>query len=347
MEGERKRVTVLFADVANYTSMAEKLDPEQVHQIMDGCFKILIDEIHRFEGTINQFTGDGIMALFGAPLAIENHAQNACRAALSIQTVLQRYSEDLKSKNGFEFRMRIGINSGLVIVGSIGDDLRMDYTAIGYTTNLAARMEGMAEPGNILASPNTYKRVEQQFEFKSLGKLEIKGKEDVVEAYELVKDKVDRPRLGLERYIFSEMVSRDKELNQLELQVNKAIAGEGSVVNIIGEAGIGKSRLISELRNSTIMKRATLLEGRAISIGRNLSFHPIIILLKYWAHIKEEDTSAAAESKLETAIRNVCPEDINEIFPFVATLMGLKLSGRYAERVNGIEGEALEKLMRH
>src|SRR6056297_2355891 len=168
MEGERKHVTVLFADVANYTAMAEKLDPEQVHQIMDGCFTILMNEIHKQQGTINQFTGDGVMALFGAPLALENHAQNACRAALSIQNTLQEFSGELKSRTGLEFKMRIGLNSGPVIVGSIGDDLRMDYTAIGDTTNLAARMESMAAPCTILVSHNTYKRVDKQFEFKPL-----------------------------------------------------------------------------------------------------------------------------------------------------------------------------------
>ncbi|MBC2717040.1 MAG: AAA family ATPase [Desulfobacteraceae bacterium] len=345
MEGERKRVTVLFADVAGFTSMSEKLDPEQVHQIMDGCFKILMDEIHNHKGTINQFTGDGIMALFGAPVAIENHAQNACQAALSIQSAIKKYSQELKSKSGIVFKMRIGLNSGPVIVGSIGDDLRMDYTAIGDTTNLAARMESMAEPGTVLVSPITYKRVSQQFDFKPLGEAKVKGKEKPLDVYELIKAKVDRPRLGLERQIFSEMIGRDDDLNKLELQVTKAASGEGSIVNVIGEAGIGKSRLIAELRNSSVMKRVTLLEGRAISIGRNLSFHPIINLLKHWANIKEEDTSLTAISKLETAIRSVCPEDTDEIFPFVATLMGMKLSGRYAERVKGIEGEALEKLI--
>ena len=137
IEGERKLVTVLFADVANYTSISEKLDPEEVQQIMDGCFKILMDEIHRYEGTINQFTGDGVMALFGAPIAHEDHAQRACYAALSIQKAIGQYGEKLKKDRGVEFKMRIGLNSGPVIVGSIGDDLRMDYTAVGDTTNLA------------------------------------------------------------------------------------------------------------------------------------------------------------------------------------------------------------------
>jgi len=146
IEGERKMVTVLFADVANYTSMYEKPDPEGVHQIMDGCFKILMDEIHNHEGTINQFTGDGIMALFGAPITHEEHAQKACYAALSIQESLQEYKKLLNDKFEVDFNMRIGINSGTVVVGSIGDDLRMDYTAIGDTTNLAARMESLAEP---------------------------------------------------------------------------------------------------------------------------------------------------------------------------------------------------------
>ena len=344
MEGERKRVTVLFADVAGFTSMSEKLDPEEVHQIMDGCFKILMDEIHNHQGTINQFTGDGVMALFGAPVAIENHAQNACQAALSIQSAIKKYSEDLKTKFGLDFKMRIGLNTGPVIVGSIGDDLRMDYTAIGDTVNLASRMESNAEPGNVLVSPNTYERVMHRFKFKPLGKVAVKGKEEPLDVYELV-GQIEKSGAGLNRQIFSEMVGRDDDLNKLELQVNKAASGEGSIVNVIGEAGIGKSRLIAELRNSSVMKRVTLLEGRAISIGRNLSFHPIINLLKHWAQINDKDTSVSALGKLETAIRSVCPEDTNEIFPFVATLMGMKLSGRYAERVNGIEGEALEKLI--
>ncbi|MBC2716711.1 MAG: AAA family ATPase [Desulfobacteraceae bacterium] len=345
MEGERKRVTVLFADVAGFTSMSEKLDPEEVHQIMDGCFKILMDEIHNHQGTINQFTGDGVMALFGAPVAIENHAQNACQAALSIQNAIKNYSEELKNKYGFKFKMRIGLNSGPVIVGSIGDDLRMDYTAIGDTTNLAARMESMAQPGTILVSPITYKRVSQFFKFEPLGKVTVKGKEEPLDVYELIKAKADRPHLGFERQIYSEMVGRDNDLNKLELQVNKAVDGEGSIVNVIGEAGIGKSRLIAELKNRDVVSRVTFLEGRAISIGRNLSFHPIINLLKHWARIKKDDNSSTALGKLETAIRSVCPEDTNEIFPFVATLMGMKLSGRHAERVKGIEGEALEKLI--
>jgi class 3 adenylate cyclase len=169
IEGERKIVSVLFADVANYTSISEKLDPEQVHQIMDDCFKILIDEIHRYEGTINQFTGDGIMALFGAPVAHEDHAQRACLAALAIQKKMVGLHERLKAENRINFNLRIGINTGPVVVGSIGDDLRMDYTALGDTTNLAARMQQHAEPGKILITDSTHNAISLHFITDSLG----------------------------------------------------------------------------------------------------------------------------------------------------------------------------------
>jgi len=345
IEGERKLVTVLFADVANYTAMAEQLDPEEAHQIMDGCFRILLDEVHECHGTINQFTGDGIMALFGAPLAMEDHAQRACHAALAIQRALQRFGEEVEKKFGLEFKMRVGLNSGPVIVGAIGNDLRMDYTAIGDTTNLAARMQGMAEPATVLVSPHTYKEVSQQFEFKPLGTVQVKGKKRPLEVYELIKEKVMRPRLGLERMIYSEMVGRDKELDMLKHQVQKVVDGAGSIVNIMGEAGIGKSRLVAELKKCDVIKKVVLFEGRAISTGRNLSFHPIIDLLKPWARIGEDDSGSAALRKLETAIKRVYPEEMHEVLPFVATLMGMRLTGRYAERVKGIEGEALEKLI--
>ena len=344
IEGERKLVTVFFADVAGFSSFSEKLDPEQVHRIMDGAFRIMMDEIHEYEGTINQFTGDGVMALFGAPVAHEDHAQRACHAALAIQKAMVVYSEKVKRDLGMNFKMRAGLNTGSVVVGSIGDDLRMDYTAVGDTVNLASRMESNARPGTILVSNNTYKRAKQRFKFTSLGSVKVKGKEKPLVVYELV-DTIERPKSGLDRQIVSEMVGREKELNRLEFQVRKAINGEGSVVNIIGEAGIGKSRLIAELKNRDVMKKVTLLEGRAISMGRNLSFHPVIDILKQWAQIREDESEAAALSKLETAIRQVYPEEMQEVLPFVATLMGMKLSGRYEERVKGIEGEALEKLI--
>jgi len=238
IEGERKLVTVLFADVANYTAMAEKLDPEEVHQIMDGCFKIIMDEIHEYEGTINQFTGDGVMSLFGAPVAHEDHAQRACHAALSIQEAIGEYGEKIKKDCGIEFRMRIGLNSGPVIVGSIGDDLRMDYTAVGDTTNLGSRMESLARPGAILVSSDTHRLVRDFFEFKSLGKVEIKGKEAPQEAFELIEAGGVETRIeaavtkGLTRF-----VGRKNSMAALMEAYDNSQSGSGQVVGMVGEAG--------------------------------------------------------------------------------------------------------------
>jgi class 3 adenylate cyclase len=250
IEGERKLVTVLFADVANYTAMSEKLDPEEVHQIMDGCFKILMDEIHKYEGTITQFTGDGVMALFGAPVAHEDHAQRACYAALSIQKAVKEYGQEVKSLYGQNFKMRVGLNSGQVVVASIGDDLRMDYTAIGDTTNLASRMESAARPGTILVSDHTHRLVRDFFDFEPLGKVIVKGKEEPQETYELLKAGKVETRIeaavakGLTRF-----VGRYNSMAGLMEAYEKVRSGSGQVLGIVGEAGVGKSRLLFESRN--------------------------------------------------------------------------------------------------
>ena len=291
---------------------------------------------------VHRRRGDG--PLFGAPIAHEDHAQRACHAALAIQHALVPYSRKLKEAYGIDFMIRIGMNSGSVVVGAIGDDLRMDYTAQGDTANLASRMESMAQPGAVQAAEATYRLVKDAFEFEPLGQVPVKGKEKPVAVYRL-KDKAFKARARSEREVYSEMVGRDHELDRLELQILKAVNGEGSVVNVVGEAGIGKSRLMAELKKREVVKRVMLLEGRAISMGRNLSFHPIIDLLKNWARIREDDGESAAMSKLQEAIRRVSVEEADEIFPFVATLMGMKLSGKYAKRIKGIEGEALEKLI--
>ena len=250
IEGERKLVTVLFADVANYTSISEKLDPEEVHQIMDGCFKILMDEIHRYEGTVNQFTGDGVMALFGAPVAHEDHAQRACHAALAIQRAIAGYGEKVRIDYGTEFQMRIGINSGPVIVGAIGDDLRMDYTAVGDTTNLASRMQGMANPGSILVSSHAHRLTKDFFEHRPLGEVPVKGKEKAQEAYELIKPTQVETRIGASvAKGLTRFVGRRKEMEALREAFEKAQEGSGQIVGIVGEGrpGEGHDAISGEL----------------------------------------------------------------------------------------------------
>jgi tetratricopeptide (TPR) repeat protein len=312
---------------------------------MDKVYEIIIRTVYEFEGTINQMTGDGAMALFGAPIALEDAPQRALWSALSIHRDIANFSD--QNKEIGHIRMRFGINTGPVVVGTLGKDLRVEFNAVGDTVNLASRMESLAEPGAIYVTEETFRLTKELFRFKTLGKKAVKGKKRAVPVYKVQSARKDiyRPRLGPERMIYSDMVGRESELNRLELQVMKVINGEGSVVNIIGEAGIGKSRLVAELKQREIIKKITLFEGRAISIGKNLSFHPVIDLFKQWAQIREDDGEAMAFAKLEAAVRNLFPDTVREVLPFVAILIGMKPLGRYAERIKGIEGEALKKLI--
>jgi class 3 adenylate cyclase len=233
IEGEHKVVTVLFADVVNSTLIGENLNPEEVHDVMDGCFKILLDEVHKYEGTINQFTGDGVMALFGAPVAHEDHAQRACYAALAIQKAMGEYGGKIEKDTGVEFKMRVGLNSGPVIVGAIGDDLRMDYTAVGDTTNLGSRMEGMARPGAVLVSGNTHRLVRDFFEFESLGKVEVKGKKEPQEAFELLKAGEVGTRIGASiAKGLTRFVGRKNSMAALLDAFDKVTSGTGQVVGV-------------------------------------------------------------------------------------------------------------------
>ncbi|MGO9118752.1 MAG: ATP-binding protein [Desulfomonilaceae bacterium] len=344
LQGRRKLVTVMFADVAGFSSLSDKLDPEDVHRIMNGYFRILMDEIHECEGTVSEFRRDGMVAIFGAPIASEDHAQRACYASVAIQKALVPFGKTLKTRYGIDFKVRIGLNAGPVVVDAIGDDLRMDFTAQEDSSSLAAAMEGIAEPGTILVTEQTYRLTKSFFDFEPVGKLKTRGQEHPVETYRLT-DKAWRAGRRSEREVYSEMIGRDQELSRLELQVLKAVNGEGSVVNVIGEAGIGKSRLLAELKKRDVGKRVRFLEGRAVAIGKNLSFHPLIDLIKNWVSIREDDTEKVALGKLESAVRGVCPSQADEVFPFVATMMGAKLLGKHADRVRGIAGEPLEKLV--
>jgi class 3 adenylate cyclase/tetratricopeptide (TPR) repeat protein len=325
IEGERKLVTGLFADVANYTSIAEKLDPEEVHQIMDGCFKILMDEIHRYEGTINQFTGDGVMALFGAPVAHEDHGQRACHAALAIQKAIRGYGEKIKGHHGAEFKMRIGLNSGPVIVGSIGDDLRMDYTAVGDTTNLAHRMQGMANPGAVLISDHTHRLARDFFEFVSLGKVDVRGKEEPQEAYELIRPTEVETRIeaaaakGLTRF-----VGRRKEMDALREAFDKAKSGSGQVIGIVGEAGVGKSRLLLELRGLLPEGDYSFLEGRCLHYGGSMPYLPVLDVLKAYFEVEEEDREATIKGKLRERLREL-DEEADVVPPALHEVLSLKV----------------------
>jgi class 3 adenylate cyclase len=325
IEGERKLVTVLFADVANYTSIAEKLDPEEVHQTMDGCFKILMDEIHKYEGTINQFTGDGVMALFGAPVAHEDHAQRGCYAALSIQQAMGEYGERIEEDRGVAFKMRIGLNSGPVIVGSIGDDLRMDYTAVGDTTNLASRMESMASPSSILVSGDSYRITRDFFEFEPLGKVQVKGREEALEAYELLKASDVETRIeaaavkGLTRF-----VGRKNSMAALKQALELAESGAGQVVGLVGEAGVGKSRLLLEVRRRLPQDEFTYLEGRCLHFGGTMAYLSVLDILRSYLEIKEGDREFVIKKKMADKIAGL-DEGLLGCLPCFHELLSLKV----------------------
>jgi class 3 adenylate cyclase/tetratricopeptide (TPR) repeat protein len=325
IEGERKLVTVLFADVANSTAIFEKIDPEEVHQIMDGCFRILMDEIHRYEGTINQFTGDGVMAILGAPIAHEDHAQRACYASLNIQKAALLYAETLKNKYGIEFKMRIGLNSGSVVVGSIGDDLRMDYTADGDVTNLANRMESRAEPGGILVSGATHKLVKDFFEFTPLGKVEVKGKEQPQEAYQLIKagEIQTRFRASVAKGL-TKFVGRKNSMEALRGLYERVLSGSGQVVGITGEAGVGKSRLLLEFIDHLSRGEYTYFEGGCLHYGSDMIYLPIIEILRSYFEIKEGDREIVIKDKLDEKSRQ-SDHRLSGILPSFQELLSVKV----------------------
>jgi class 3 adenylate cyclase len=330
VEGERKLVTVLFADTAKYTSISEKLDPEEVHQIMDGCFKILMDEIHRFEGTINQFTGDGVMALFGAPVAHEDHAQRACHAAVSIREAIRDYGEKVTKDYGVEFRLRIGLNSGPVVVGSIGDDLRMDYTAIGDTTNLASRMETMAAPGTILITRDTHRLVKDFFATESKGRMAVKGKEKPQEAFELIGASEVATRIqaaaarGLTRF-----VGRKNSMTTLTEAYEKASSGLGQVVGVVGEAGVGKSRLLLEFRDRLPQGEFIYLEGQCLHYGRSMAYLPLLDIIRSYFEIQEGDREYVIKKKIGDKTTDL-DKKLEGTIPTFQELLSLKVDdGEY------------------
>ena len=269
IEGERKGVTVMFADVSGFTAMSERLDPEDVHSTMDRAFEVILREVHRYEGTINQFLGDGVMALFGAPIAHEDHAHRALSAALAIQRELKPLAEEVRRTHGVEFRLRMGINTGLVVVGAIGKDLRMDYTAVGDTTNLATRLLGLAKPGQIVVSRRTQHLREQFFTFEELGEFQVKGKTDPVRAYALVGEIRGRTRLEVSKERgLTPLFGRERELGRLTDAYRRAVGGEGATVLLAGEPGVGKSRLLYEFLQTLEGLGLLELDATCVSYGR-------------------------------------------------------------------------------
>jgi class 3 adenylate cyclase len=299
LEGERKQVTVLFADLKGSTGLLADRDPEDARRLIDPVLERMMEAVHRYEGTVNQVMGDGIMALFGAPLAHEDHAVRACYAALRMQETVKRHAGEVLRTLGVPIHIRVGLNSGEVVVRSIGSDLHMDYTAVGLTTHLAARMEQMAMPGTILITPETLRLVEGHVLARSLGPLPVKGLDMAVEVFEVTGAGTAGSRMraavtrGLTRF-----VGRDDELDRLRQTVDRARAGHGQLVAVVGEPGVGKSRLYWELVHSRHTAGWLVLESFSVSYGRATPFLPVTELLKGYFRIDDRDEPRAIREKI-------------------------------------------------
>ncbi len=299
LEGERKQVTVLFADLRGSMELLADADPEEARQILDPVLEHMMEAVHRYEGTVNQVMGDGIMALFGAPLAHEDHAVRACYAALRMQESVKRYAQEVQRTEGIPIQIRIGMNSGEVVVRSIGSDLRMDYTAVGQTTHLAARMEQMAMPGSILLTADALRLAEGYVQVKPLGPFQIKGLTDPVEVYEAAGAGPARTRLqasaarGLTRF-----VGREAELETLRQALDKARAGHGQVVALVGEPGVGKSRLFWEFTHSHRTHGWLVLESGSVSYGKATAYLPVIDLLRAYFQVEASDDGRKIREKV-------------------------------------------------
>ncbi|MFQ5840761.1 MAG: AAA family ATPase, partial [Candidatus Methylomirabilales bacterium] len=321
LEGERKQVTVLFADLKGSLELLADRDPEEARTLLDPVLGRMMEAVHRYEGTVNQVMGDGLMSLFGAPLAHEDHALRACYAALAMQGAIRGYSEEVRRSHGVEVRIRIGLNSGEVVVRAIGNDLHMDYTAVGQTTHLAARMEQLAPPGSIRLTGETLRLAEGFVQVQPLGPVPVKGLAEPVEAFELAGAAPTRTRFqaaaarGLTRF-----VGRQNELDALQQALDEAGEGHGQLLAVVGEAGVGKSRLFWEFTHSHRTKEWLIVESGSVSYGKASAYLPVIDLLKAYFRIEDADDHRRIREKVTGKVLTL-DESLTPAIPPILALL--------------------------
>src|SRR5215467_7710408 len=321
LEGERKQVTVLFADLKDSTELIRGLDPEAAQQLLDPAIHCMMDAVHRFEGTVNQVLGDGIMALFGAPIAHEDHALRACYAALAMQAAMRSMTADVRRSQGLELRMRVGLNSGEVVVRAIGNDLHMDYSAVGETTHLAARMEQLATPGSIRLTAATLRLVEGLVQVTTLGPVPVKGLAEPLEVFELAGASGVRQRVQAAAVRgLTPLVGRQQELEALHQALAQAQTGHGQVVALVGEAGVGKSRLVHECVHSHHVQGWRVLESAAVSYGRTTPYSPVIDMLKRYGQIEDHDDAGTIRAKMTRQVVTL-DETLQDMLPALLALL--------------------------
>ncbi len=306
MSGERKVVTVVFCDLVGSTAIAERLDPEEYRDLLAQYLDVAFEQVYRFEGFVNQMAGDGVMALFGAPVAHEDAPQRAVRAALAIREALHELSERIRAERGVHLEARFGVHTGPVVVGTVGSDLKMDYTAIGDTTNLAARLQTLAEPGAILVSEVTERRLRGYFQFEPAGVFDVKGKREPVRAYRVLGAcHGTNPFSVATARGLTPFVGRLGELAQLRGCYERLVEGLSQVVAIVGAAGSGKSRLVYEFHQQAVGSDAIVLEARCSALTQSVPYAPWVSMLKQYFELLPGDTPAVAVAKLTAKLRDI------------------------------------------
>ncbi len=326
IDGERKQVTVMFCDLVGFTSMSEKLDPEEIYPIIDKVQEILIHKVHDYEGIVNKMIGDGIMALFGAPIALEDAPQRAIRSAFSIHREITKYSETLKElqKDLPNLQMRIGIHTGPVVVGTIGNDLRVEFTAVGNTVNLASRMESLAAPGTTYVSEDTFKLAEGLFRFEYQGEKHIKGVSDPVSVYRPIVPRTRRTRFDVSTEKgLTPFIGRERELELLLDGFERVKAGRGQAFSIVSEAGVGKSRFLYELRKALANTDVTFIEGRCLSYSSGVAYHPLIDILKANFDVLRDDDDPVIIQKVTKGLK-ILDMDESSTLPYLLELLSVK-----------------------
>jgi class 3 adenylate cyclase/tetratricopeptide (TPR) repeat protein len=329
VEGERKQVTVMFCDMEGYTQLTEEIGPEEAYTIMDKVYEILIHKVHDYEGTVNEMTGDGIMALFGAPVALEDAPQRAIRSSFAIHREMTKFSDQLRQekKDILPVKMRIGIHTGPVVVGTVGNDLRVEFKAVGDTVNLASRMEGQAQAGTTYITEDTFKLTEGLFRFEGLGQRMIKGKEKPVNIYRAIAPSTMRTRFDVsaERGL-TPLAGRERELELLLDGFERCKIGRGQAFSIMAEAGVGKSRFLYEFRKAVAHEDVTFLEGRCLSYSRAVAYHPLIDILKANFDIHESNGDFEIREKVKRGLK-ILGVDETSTLSYLLELLAVKDSG--------------------
>ncbi|HLB44627.1 MAG TPA: adenylate/guanylate cyclase domain-containing protein [Candidatus Limnocylindrales bacterium] len=348
LTGERKPVTALFADVVGSTSLAERMDPEDWTQMMNEAFDLMSRAIFRYEGTIAQLQGDALLAFFGAPVAHEDDPERAVRAALDMIRATDEFTAQLKAARGIDFRIRAGINTGPVIVGNVGSDLRYEYTALGDAVNVAARVETAAQPGQVLITAQTQRFVASAFEFDDLGEVGVKGKAEPLHLYHVLGLRAEPGRRrGLEAIgLSSPLVGRSAELETLRGVFEVVRAGRGRLAVLLGEPGIGKSRLLAELKDAIGVGTdpggpVAWIEGRCVSYGRTIPYHLVFDLVRSMLELPQTGVDVLPRDVLDERLAALLGDEATDVAGYVAHLLGMPLSRDETDRVQ-LDPETLQ-----